>query len=58
MAFDGVTVVALVKEFNTHFKKMEGYIKSHRQNQMSLCLHLKLTSLSIECFLVLTQAFL
>ena len=57
MAFDGVTVAALVKEFNTTLKDGRIY-KSHRQNQMSLCLHLKLTSLSTECFLVLTQAFL
>ena len=39
MAFDGVTVAALVKEFNTTLKDGR-------------------TSLSIECFLVLTQAFL
>ena len=57
MAFDGVTVAALVKEFNTTLK--DGRIYKIAQTESDeLMLHLKLTSLNIECFLVLTQAFL
>ena len=57
MAFDGVTVAALVKEFNTTLK--DGRIYKIAQTESDeLMLHLKLTSLSTECFLVLTQAFL
>ena len=57
MAFDGITVAALVKEFNTTLK--DGRIYKIAQTESDeLTLPLRQISLNIECFLVLTQAFL